>query len=144
MCFGPSDPCTVCYSVDTTTEHSPLKSSEKGIWWHLIGFFKAHFILDLWMIILLHLWNRRGFCLLRMVWIILAWKTTIDGFNSDVIILQRQKSEFLRILIHTRLKINRNKSLYKFPAPKHVSFRKYSNLKKVFSLDFQQFSHFKY
>ena len=66
--------CTVCYNVDTTTEHSPLKSSKKGIWWHLIGFFKPHFILNLWMIILLHLWNRRAFCLLRMVWIILAWQ----------------------------------------------------------------------
>ena len=69
MCFGLSDPCTVCYSVDTTTEHSPLKSSEKEIWWHFIGFFKPHFILDLWMMILLHLWNRRAFSLLRMVWI---------------------------------------------------------------------------
>ena len=31
----------------------------------------------------------------------------IDGFHSDVIKLQRQKSEVLRILIYTRLKINR-------------------------------------
>ena len=91
MWFGLSDPCTVCYSVDTTTEHSPLKSSEKGMWWHLIRFFKPPFIVDLWMIILLHLWNRRAFCLLRMAWIMLAWKTTIDGFHSDVIRLQSQK-----------------------------------------------------
>ena len=47
--------------------------------------------------------------------------------------------------------------MYKFPAPKHVSFRKYSNfhsawhqnrnpvsLKKVSSFDFQQFNHFRY
>ena len=53
---------------DTTTEHSPLKSSEKGIWWHLIGFFKPHFILDLWMIILLHLWNRRA-----LIFVFFAW-----------------------------------------------------------------------
>ena len=54
---------------------------------------------------------------------------TIDGFHSDVIRLQSQKSEVLQILIYTRLKINKkNKPLYKFPAPKGVSFRKYSNL----------------
>ena len=32
---------------------------------------------------------------------------TIDGFHGDVIRLQSQKSEVLRILIYTRLKINR-------------------------------------
>ena len=31
----------------------------------------------------------------------------IDGFNSDVIRLQSQKSEVLRILIYTRFKMNR-------------------------------------
>ena len=31
----------------------------------------------------------------------------IDGFYSDVIRLQSQKSEVLQILIYTRLKINR-------------------------------------
>ena len=31
----------------------------------------------------------------------------IDGFHGDVIRLQSQKSEVLRILIYTRLKINR-------------------------------------
>ena len=31
----------------------------------------------------------------------------IDGFHSDVIKLQSQNSEVLRILIYTRLKINR-------------------------------------
>ena len=31
----------------------------------------------------------------------------IDGFNSDVIRLQSQKSEVLQILIYTRLKMNR-------------------------------------
>ena len=31
----------------------------------------------------------------------------IDGFNSDAIRLQSQKSEVLQILIYTRLKINR-------------------------------------
>ena len=31
----------------------------------------------------------------------------IDGFHSDVIRLQSQKSEVLRILIYTRLKINK-------------------------------------
>ena len=31
----------------------------------------------------------------------------IDGFNSDVIRLQSQKSDVLPILIYTRLKINR-------------------------------------
>ena len=51
----------------------------------------------------------------------------IDGFHGDVIRLHSQKNEVLRILIYTRLKINR-KSLYKFPAAKHVSFRKYSSL----------------
>ena len=30
-----------------------------------------------------------------------------DGFHSDVIRLQSQKSEILRILIYTRLKINK-------------------------------------
>ena len=38
--------------------------------------FKPHFILDLWMIILLHLWNRTAVCLLRMLRM-LAWNTTI-------------------------------------------------------------------
>ena len=33
----------------------------------------------------------------------------IDGFHRDVIRLQSQKSEVLRILIYTRLKINRKK-----------------------------------
>ena len=33
--------------------------------------------------------------------------TSIDGFHSDVIRLQSQKSEVLRILIYTRLKINK-------------------------------------
>ena len=32
---------------------------------------------------------------------------TIDGFHGDVIRLQSQKSEVLRILIYTGLKINR-------------------------------------
>ena len=31
----------------------------------------------------------------------------IDGFHGDVIRLQGQKSQVLRILIYTRLKINR-------------------------------------
>ena len=31
----------------------------------------------------------------------------IDGFHSDIIRLQSQKSKVLRILIYTRLKINR-------------------------------------
>ena len=31
----------------------------------------------------------------------------IDGFHGDVIRLQSQKSDVLRILIYTRLKINR-------------------------------------
>ena len=31
----------------------------------------------------------------------------IDGFHSDVIKLYSQNSEFLRFLIHTRLKINK-------------------------------------
>ena len=63
-------------------------------------------------------------------------KTSIDGFHSDVIRLQSQKSEVLRILIYTRLKINKkNKSLYKFPASKHVSFRKYRNMNlRVFTV----------
>ena len=54
----------------------------------------------------------------------------IDGFHSDVIRLQSQKSKVLRILIYTRLNRTKieNKCLYKFPAPKHVSFRTYSNL----------------
>ena len=34
-------------------------------------------------------------------------KTHIDGFHGDVIRLQSQKSQVLRILIYTRLKINR-------------------------------------
>ena len=33
--------------------------------------------------------------------------TIIDGFHGDVIRLQSQKSEVLRIVIYTRLKINR-------------------------------------
>ena len=40
----------------------------------------------------------------------------IDGFYCDVIKLLTQNSEVLRILIYTRLKINKNKSLYKFPV----------------------------
>ena len=51
----------------------------------------------------------------------------IDAFHSSVIKLQSQNSGVLQILIYTRLKINKkNKSLYKFLAPKHVSFRKQS------------------
>ena len=41
--------------------------------------------------------------LLRHVTVLLK----LDGFHSDVIRLQSQKSEVLRILIYTRLKINR-------------------------------------
>ena len=49
----------------------------------------------------------------------------IDGFHGSVIKLQSQNSEVLRILIYTRLKINKkNKSLNKFVGPKLVSFRK--------------------
>ena len=33
--------------------------------------------------------------------------TPIDGFHSDVIKLESQNSEILRILIYTRLKINK-------------------------------------
>ena len=39
----------------------------------------------------------------------------IDGFHSDVMKCWSQNSEVLRILIYTRLKINKSKSLYKFP-----------------------------
>ena len=41
--------------------------------------------------------------LLRHVTVLLK----LDGFHGDVIRLQSQKSEVLRILIYTRLKINR-------------------------------------
>ena len=34
-------------------------------------------------------------------------KNAIDGFHGDVIRVQSQKSEVLRIRIYTRLKINR-------------------------------------
>ena len=52
----------------------------------------------------------------------------IDGFHGSVIKLQSRNSEVLRILIYTRLKINKKKSLYKFLDLKDVSFRKQSNL----------------
>ena len=42
---------------------------------------------------------------------------SIDGFHCDVIKMKSQNSEVLRILIYTRLKINKSKSLYKFPFP---------------------------
>ena len=49
----------------------------------------------------------------------------IDGFHGSVIKFQSQNSEVLRILIYTRLKINKTINLlYKFLAPKHVSFGK--------------------
>ena len=37
----------------------------------------------------------------------LDWRLGIDGFHSDVIKLKSQNSEILRILIYTRLKINK-------------------------------------
>ena len=60
------------------TDHNRTFSTKKGIilCWHLMAFFKPLFILDLWMITLLPLWNRSAFCLLPMERI-LAWKTTI-------------------------------------------------------------------
>ena len=127
-----------------------------------------------------------------MAWLRHPWAKN-DVFYSDVIRLQSQRSEVLRIVIYTRLKIPwapesflarfpviatraksfaargfglrpkrcrpsantensrrrrekplvprvgwrkiENKSLYKFPAPKHVSFRKYSILSfRVFTV----------
>ena len=42
---------------------------------------------------------------------------SIDGFNSDVIRLQSQKSEVLRILIYTRLKIDRKYIFVQVSSP---------------------------
>ena len=39
--------------------------------------------------------------------IVIFLSTIIDGFHGDVTRLQSQKSEVLRIVIYTRLKINR-------------------------------------
>ena len=39
----------------------------KGNMVTFLGYFRPHFILDLCMMILLHMWNRTTFCLLRMV-----------------------------------------------------------------------------
>ena len=61
----------------------------------------------------------------------LSKKTRKGNLKNSISIVQivKSKSQVLRILIYTRLKINKkNKSLYKFPVPQHVSFRKYSNL----------------
>ena len=73
-----------------------------------------------------------------------------------------KKVRFYEFLFTLGWRLVGNTSLYKFPAPKHVSFRKYSSLnfrvftvrdtkrgmlspwKKVSPLDFQQFNHFKY
>ena len=73
-----------------------------------------------------------------------------------------KKARFYEFLFTLGWRLIGNKSLYKFPAPKHVSFRKYSNLNfrvftvrdtkigmlsrwnKVSPLDFQQYNHFKY
>ena len=41
----------------------------------------------------------------------------IDGFHGDVIRLQSQKSEVLRILIYTRLKINRKYIFVQVSSP---------------------------
>ena len=73
-----------------------------------------------------------------------------------------KKVRFYEFLFTLGWRLVGNTSLYKFPAPKHVSFRKYSSLKfrvftvrdtkrgmlspwkKVSPLDFRQFNHFKY
>ena len=87
---------------------------------------------------------------------------TIDGFHGDVIRLQSQKSEVLRILIYTRLKINMKYTFVQVSSPEacfiskiqqfelpsfHSAWHQNRNavsLKKVSPLDFQQFNHFKY
>ena len=42
---------------------------------------------------------------------------TIDGFHSDVIRVQSQKSEVVRILIYTRLKNNRKEIFVQVSSP---------------------------
>ena len=71
-------------------------------------------------------------------------------------------TRFYKFLFTLAWRWTKNKPLYKFPFPWHISFRKYSNLnfrvftvrdtkigmlscwKKVSPLDFQQYNHFKY
>ena len=46
-----------------------------------------------------------------------------------------KKARFYEFLFTLGWRLIKNKSLYKFPAPKHVSFRKYSNLNlRVFTV----------
>ena len=86
----------------------------------------------------------------------------IDGFTVTSSDCKVKKARFYEFLFTLGWRLIGNTSLYKFPAPKHVSFRKYSNLnfrvftvrdtkigmlsrwKKVSPLDFQQYNHFKY
>ena len=92
----------------------------------------------------------------------LANEWHIYGFQSDVIRFQSQKSDVLRILIFTRLKINRKYifvqvfrpearfiskiqqcELPSFHSAWHQNRHCAVSLKKVSPLDFQQFNHFK-
>ena len=75
MCFGP----LALILSRSVTARLPQQNIHhwKGNMVTFNRIFWPYFILDLWMIILLHLWNRTTFCLLRMVVGILAWKTTI-------------------------------------------------------------------
>ena len=58
-----------------------------------------------------------------------------DGFHGDVIRLQSQKARFYEFLFTLGWRLIGNTSLYKFPALKHVSFRKYSSLNfRVFTV----------
>ena len=101
-------------------------------------------------------------CSWNFVWILMRCLHVVDGFHGDVIRLQSQKSEVLRILIYTRLKINRKYIFVQVSSPEacftskiqqfelpsfHSAWHQNRNaisLKKVSPLDFQQFNHFKY
>ena len=88
--------------------------------------------------------------------------TILMGFTVTSSDYKVKKARFYAFLFTLGWRLTGNKSWCKFPAPKHVSFQKYSNLnfrvfkvrdtkigmlspwKKVSQLDFQQFNHFKF
>ena len=94
-----------------------------------------------------------------MVW---GCSKAIDGFPVTLSNCKVKTTKFYEFLFTLAWKWTKNKSLYKFPFPWHISLQKYSNLnfrvftvrgtkigmlsrwKKVSSLDFQQYNHFKY
>ena len=94
-----------------------------------------------------------------MVW---GCSQAIHGFPVTLSNCKVKTTKFYKFLFTLAWRWTKNKSLYKFPFPWHISLQKYSNLnfwvftvrdtkigmlsrwKKVSSLDFQQYNHFKY